>query len=444
LSLLSKPSREDVVDDLEVLQLVKNTQRSPRSFGAHSRFDKFCRCHATPRVFRLFALSHLFTSATSSSHLITQAHTSCSCATVSDNTSSQNMSNAPPPQPPGPEKPSGMSLFGFTMKKRAAPLLAVAVQPEEKEPAVEFISAIEDNKITRYDETQAMLSSRLTFRSVNPIKPKGPLVIPLIEPQITRVYVPKKAAALPPPGAPGSAVDMEDRFTSKMDDGEAGVPDKVEVKVEGMKYGLQVKKGKQEPASDAPQQPLTFAAGDVPLVMRNRPAELYAADPRSSLFASNSNSIARLTRPCSDDVEDEDERFRLDVHRRPDEATLEAYEDVPVEQFGEALLRGMGWEPGKGLGPNEDGLAVPIEYVKRPHRLGLGAQPKPGMLSAYERCNDTRLPPALSVEVKKKKFIKPGETRDAKPAMMVVAKDANGHQRSFRTLDEQLVPYVPC
>ncbi len=33
-----------------------------------------------------------------------------------------------------------------------------------------------------------------------------------------------------------------------------------------------------------------------------------------------------------------------------------------MEAFGEALLRGMGgnWEPGKGLGKNGTGMAVPI------------------------------------------------------------------------------------
>jgi hypothetical protein len=32
------------------------------------------------------------------------------------------------------------------------------------------------------------------------------------------------------------------------------------------------------------------------------------------------------------------------------QSTLEDYEDVPVEEFGAALLRGMGWKDGQGIG----------------------------------------------------------------------------------------------
>lgn len=45
---------------------------------------------------------------------------------------------------------------------------------------------------------------------------------------------------------------------------------------------------------------------------------------------------------------------------------------MPCQQdFGKALLRGMGWQEGK-----QD--IAPIEHVKRPMRLGLGAEPALG------------------------------------------------------------------
>lgn len=34
-------------------------------------------------------------------------------------------------------------------------------------------------------------------------------------------------------------------------------------------------------------------------------------------------------------------------------STLQDYEKIPVDAFGLAMLRGMGWQPGKGIGKNE-------------------------------------------------------------------------------------------
>lgn len=53
---------------------------------------------------------------------------------------------------------------------------------------------------------------------------------------------------------------------------------------------------------------------------------------------------------------DETEAFREDVKTRPDEATMEDYERVPVEQFGAALLRGLGWKEGEGIGRNRKNM----------------------------------------------------------------------------------------
>lgn len=42
--------------------------------------------------------------------------------------------------------------------------------------------------------------------------------------------------------------------------------------------------------------------------------------------------------------QDEVESFQKNLEQLPDEASLEDYEKVPVEEFGAALLRGMGWK----------------------------------------------------------------------------------------------------
>lgn len=43
----------------------------------------------------------------------------------------------------------------------------------------------------------------------------------------------------------------------------------------------------------------------------------------------------------------ETEAFQKDVESLPDTATLEEYAAMPVEAFGEAMLRGMGWSEDK-------------------------------------------------------------------------------------------------
>jgi len=50
------------------------------------------------------------------------------------------------------------------------------------------------------------------------------------------------------------------------------------------------------------------------------------------------------------DLNDEAAKFKFDLERRPESATVQEYEAVPVDQFGEALLRGMGWSPGAAIG----------------------------------------------------------------------------------------------
>ncbi|KAJ3106830.1 hypothetical protein HDU97_005542 [Phlyctochytrium planicorne] len=69
--------------------------------------------------------------------------------------------------------------------------------------------------------------------------------------------------------------------------------------------------------------------------------------------------------------------YKEDLQQRPDEATLEDYDNIPIEEFGAAMLRGMGWKDGQVVGKNQSGLAQPVFFKRRPHLLGLGASPMP-------------------------------------------------------------------
>ncbi|RPA74232.1 hypothetical protein BJ508DRAFT_39508 [Ascobolus immersus RN42] len=73
--------------------------------------------------------------------------------------------------------------------------------------------------------------------------------------------------------------------------------------------------------------------------------------------------------------------YKADVSSRPDAPSLEAYEAIPVEEFGMAMLRGMGWKEGMQVGRRRD-KATPLPKKvtappeKRPALLGLGAKPQ--------------------------------------------------------------------
>ncbi|RUS79391.1 hypothetical protein EGW08_012851 [Elysia chlorotica] len=62
----------------------------------------------------------------------------------------------------------------------------------------------------------------------------------------------------------------------------------------------------------------------------------------------------------------------LDVSLRPDIPDDADYEQIPIEHFGMAMLRGMGWTKDRGIGKNGKSIA-PIEALLRPKGLGLGA-----------------------------------------------------------------------
>lgn len=46
----------------------------------------------------------------------------------------------------------------------------------------------------------------------------------------------------------------------------------------------------------------------------------------------------------------------------PDMATEAEYEAIPVEAFGEAMLRGMGWIEGRALGRRDMEVSLPAAF----------------------------------------------------------------------------------
>ena len=139
--------------------------------------------------------------------------------------------------------------------------------------------------------------------------------------------------------------------------------------------------------------------GDIPLLMQNRA-------------------------PGTEGMEDDELKFKTDVALRPEACTAEDYEKTPIEQFGSAMLRGMGWVEGEAIGGINKGLAEPIEFVPRPRGLGLGAT-RNLLIKPDKR-------------QRQRQYIKPGESRE-EAAMVSSKRGADGKVRHIKGVSETLV-----
>lgn len=68
----------------------------------------------------------------------------------------------------------------------------------------------------------------------------------------------------------------------------------------------------------------------------------------------------------------EEQAFKQDYREAPNAPTMAEYTAVPVEEFGAALLRGMGWKDGESVGGKPAPKAEDLQ--RRPALLGIGAK----------------------------------------------------------------------
>ncbi|KAH6612455.1 DExH-box splicing factor binding site-domain-containing protein, partial [Boeremia exigua] len=96
------------------------------------------------------------------------------------------------------------------------------------------------------------------------------------------------------------------------------------------------------------------------------PAQRLDNQALEALLTGSATDTARIVPAISDE-----EALAADLLDAPDAPSLDAYEATPIEGFGLAMLRGMGWKDSDGEA--RSGKA-PAEVKRRPALLGIGAK----------------------------------------------------------------------
>ena len=185
---------------------------------------------------------------------------------------------------------------------------------------------------------------------------------------------------------------------------EAGVEDAGEVEVEGpsTKYGLSyAQKSEEERRGEAiveDDRDVTMADAETtetpakPLTQEEQALQALISESKGESSERKSNLVIEGKRINGWSTEEnETKSFRTDIASRPDSASLADYAAVPVEEFGAALLRGMGWKEGEPVNKSRYGDTVSTQTAlkarvpeRRPGYLGIGAKDISGKAGSSE------------------------------------------------------------
>lgn len=199
--------------------------------------------------------------------------------------------------------------FGFAKVVKKSNLVAPVAVSKEKPSNVQFIECMESNTI-KLKEGEDQNES------------KEPLVIPMLGP--------RKSSTLLPNGK--SIAEIAEDFSDVGSD-----------------------KPKQEIKQEIPDD--------------NMPADSLEAMAAREILKEGADALQERPESTLESLPASD---NVDSEKLKKESTLEDYENIPVTQFGLAMLRGMGWKPDEGIGKNSK--LVPVAApVLRPKGMGLGA-----------------------------------------------------------------------
>lgn len=329
----------------------------------------------------------------------------------------------PPPRKPAPT---------FAPKRSAAHLDSDDEDNRDDERA---------NKVQLVTDFDAARGGAVDLNDA-PKKAQGPLVIPKLSNRNWREEAERRRGGS---GQAKKAIYVPPEALAKQN-GRLSKEDLVEKDIVEQKYGLQVfdrkaeetstESGPTPPADDAPP-PAPKTEEEIAL------ASLLSGDtaaPSTLVLAPTSASNGNDWRTARAAVQNEDAAFKTDVASRPEMATLEDYAAVPVEEFGAALLRGMGWKEGDEVGKRRGAASKPRVVEKRPAFLGIGAKAKEEIpeLGTWGKGDkkrrgrqDTTYIPVVMVDKKTGKIVDPAQVE----AGAGTGATANGNSKGEREKD---------
>ncbi|KAJ3062335.1 hypothetical protein HDU98_001783 [Podochytrium sp. JEL0797] len=217
-------------------------------------------------------------------------------------------------------------------------------------------------------KARAALFSEGTSEAVDGTKQTAPLVIPL---KLHNEWTGKVRAASPAPPPPRvSRPSPSPSVQSTASTASLAKP--------LTKWGLQLR----GPTPSLPNSPSPLVAVDsFDPDSETEPAKESTLQERAieALLNDSANPLPDVLPilqqnavPGLADISDPKEAYLYDLSLRPEEATLEDFEAVPIEHFGLAMLRGMGYKEELESKDKKDEFAF---SKPRPNLLGLGAEP---------------------------------------------------------------------
>ncbi|KAJ1460867.1 hypothetical protein M885DRAFT_508323 [Pelagophyceae sp. CCMP2097] len=182
----------------------------------------------------------------------------------------------------------------------------------------------------------------------------------------------KRAATLVIPLTTNKWAQKRDLAGVKVEDGAAAVAVKAEAPVKREEDGDDDAAALAAVLADAAAPAGKASASTLVIPLHEQQSQAAAADETP---AAARPLLIAAAMPGLDAIADEGDKFKYDVAMRAADVDVhdEAYSNVRIEDFGLAMLRGMGW----GGYSHDDEERYKKDAEPRQHRLGLGATPKP-------------------------------------------------------------------